>query len=95
MKKITFAIGQWWHKVGAECHRRKIIQRDKQLWEEADRRLQVREFGGKLYLCFDNIPVLQEESLVDTLGEIMMEARENYFNFHVYRMSGNLPEVHR
>ena len=31
MKRILFAIQQWWHKVGAEYHRKKVMRMEHEI----------------------------------------------------------------
>lgn len=95
MKKILFAIQQWWHKVGAEYHRKKVLRIEHDIWEEAMHRLQVREFNGTIYLCLDNVPIADSDSLVEDMAEAVQEARTNFFDYTYYKRRGMLPEAHR
>lgn len=95
MKKLLFAIQQWWRKVGAEYHRKKIMRMEHDIWEEAMHRIQVREFNGVIYLCLDNVPMADKDSLVDDMAEAVQEARNHFFDYTYYRRRGALPEVHK
>lgn len=90
MKKITFAIQQWWHKVGNEYYQKKVLRREREVKEEAMRRLQVREHEGKLYLCFDNIPILQDIDIEGRLENAVQLAREYYADYMATRRYSSL-----
>lgn len=95
MKRIIYAIEQWWCKVGAEYHRKRVKRLEQDIWNEASQRLQVREFNGNIYLCFDNHPILGEDDMVENMGNAVEEARTNYFDYMYYKHRGMLPDVHR
>ena len=51
-------IGAWLSKKGAERKERSEALRERMLEEEAKHRLQVREYEGELFVCFDDQPLL-------------------------------------
>ena len=95
MKRILFAIQQWWRKVGAEYHRKKIMRMEHEIWEEAMHRIQTREFNGTIYLCIDNLPIVDKDSLVEDLAEAVQDARNNFFDYMYYKRRGALPDIHK
>lgn len=50
MKKLFIAVKAWWEKISEEAHRQKMLKHVQNIKCEALRRLQVREFGGEIYL---------------------------------------------
>ena len=78
MKKLFIAIKAWWEKISEEAHRQKVLKHERNIKREALSRLQVREFEGEIYLCFDNVPILQEVDLAEGLGYMLEIAREHY-----------------
>lgn len=95
MKKIMFAIQQWWRKVGEGYHRRKIMRMEHDIYEESMHRIQVREFSGRIYLCLDEIPLVEDEGLVEEMSDAVTEARTNFFDYTYYKRRGAMPEMHK
>jgi len=95
MKKLIFAIQQWWRKVGAEYHRKKIMRMERDIWDESMHRLQVREFNGTIYLCLDEVPIADKDSLVEDMAEAVQEARNHFFDYTYYKRRGALPDIHK
>lgn len=83
MKKLFIAIKAWWEKISEEAHRQKVLKHERNIKREALSRLQAREFEGDIYLCFDNVPIIQEVDLVDDLGRVLEEAREHYLEYRL------------
>lgn len=48
---------------------------------EAMSRLQAREFHGKMFLCFDNVPILETEDLTESLAASVLQARLYYIKY--------------
>lgn len=44
-------------------------------------RLQAREFHGKMFLCFDNVPILETEDLTESLAASVLQARLYYIKY--------------
>lgn len=83
MKKITNAVQAWWKRISEESRRQKQLKRERNIKREALDRLQVREFNGKIYLCFDNVPILTELELLNGMGVSVEIARENYLEYRL------------
>lgn len=83
MKKLFIAIKAWWEKISEEAHRQKVLKHERNIKREALSRLQAREFEGDIYLCFDNVPILQEVDLVGDLGYMLETAREHYLEYRL------------
>lgn len=60
-----------------------MLKHERNIKREALSRLQAREFEGKIYLCFDNIPILQEMDLAGGVGYILEIAREHYLEYRL------------
>lgn len=83
MKKLFIAVKAWWEKISEEAHRQKVLKHERNIKREALSRLQAREFEGDIYLCFDNVPILQEVDLVGDLGHMLETAREHYLEYRL------------
>lgn len=87
MTEIIKELKQWWKAMSDEQHRREVLKRQKQVQQEALRRVQVREFGGELFFSFDGIPLLHADDLTDKLGNVVRDARAHFSD---YRMTQEL-----
>lgn len=83
MKKIIEALQAWWQRILKESRRKKQLKREWHIKCEALVRLQVREFNGKIYLCFDNVPILTEMELLGDVSGGVILARNNYVKYHM------------
>lgn len=83
MKKIMNAVQAWWKRISEESRRQKQLKRERNIKCEALVRLQVREFNGKIYLCFDNVPILTELELLNGMSVSVEIARENYLEYRL------------
>lgn len=83
MKKLFFAVKAWWKKISEEAHHQKVLKHERNIKREALSRLQAREFEGDIYLCFDNVPIIQEVDLVEDLGNVIETAREYYLEYRL------------
>lgn len=83
MKKLFIAVKAWWEKISEEAHRQKVLKHERNIKREALSRLQAREFEGKIYLCFDNVPILEEVCLAEGLGCALDIAREHYLEYRL------------
>lgn len=43
---------------------------------QVHRDVQLREFEGKIWLCYDNIPIVEQSQLKDTLCNTVSKTRE-------------------
>lgn len=83
MKKLFIAVKAWWEKISEEAHRKKVLKHERNIKREALVRLQAREFEGEIYLCFDNVPIIQEADLAGDLGYVLVTAREHYLEYRL------------
>lgn len=77
------AVQAWWKKISEEAHRQKALKHERNIKREALSRLQAREFEGEIYLCFDNVPIVQEVDLAGDLGCMLKAAREYYLEYRL------------
>lgn len=83
MKKLFIAVKAWWEKISEEAHRKKMLKHERNIKREALSRLQAREFEGNIYLCFDNVPIIQEVDLAEGLCCALDIAREHYLEYRL------------
>ena len=83
MKKLFIAVKAWWEKISEEDHRKKVLKHERNIKREALVRLQAREFEGNIYICFDNVPIIQEADLAGDLGYVLETAREHYLEYRL------------
>lgn len=83
MSEILKEIKQWCKAIGDEQHRKKVLRKEKEVKHEAYQRVQVREFGGELFFCFDGIPLLHEDDLTIDLGSAAREARGHFCDYRM------------
>lgn len=83
MSEILKEIKQCCKAIGDEQHRKKALRREKEVRHEAQLRVQVREFGGELFFCFDGIPLLHEDDLTTDLGSAAREARGHFCDYRM------------
>lgn len=83
MKKLFITVKAWWEKISEEAHRQKVLKHERNIKREALSRLQAREFEGEIYLCFDNVPIIQEVDLAEDLGCAIETAREHYLEYRL------------
>ena len=50
--------------------------RRKEAIAQVNRCVQLREFEGKIWLCYDNIPIVEQSQLKDTLCNTVASTRE-------------------
>lgn len=91
MNKISFAIQQWWRKVGLEYHRKKLLREEREIKTEANHRLQVREFDGGIYLCLDEIPILSKDDMSMEPEKAVGTAREYFVDYMCFKRHRQVP----
>lgn len=82
---VMKTIGAWLADRAAERKTCRQRRHDRQLWEDAQQRIQVREFDDRVYICMDNVPLLDTDILDNFAAdvvEILTDARANYVSYH-------------
>lgn len=87
MKRIISTIQEWWQRMGAEHHRKQVMKREKELRREALRRIQVREFEGLLYFCYNDIPLIEVENFCMSAEYLLQSVRDKYVDYHLTKDS--------
>ncbi len=87
MKTTTTAgvmarMSEWWRGMRARSKERSQRRRYKTLAREADARVQIREFGGEMYLALDNVPVLPADGIAWDLPTAVAVSREAWVKYH-------------
>ncbi len=78
---VMKTIGSWIAQRASERKTRLRVRREFQLRDEAQQRIQVREFEDRVYICMDNVPLLDTDILDNfsaDVVEILSDARANY-----------------
>lgn len=52
------------------------MNRRKEAIAQVNREVQLREFEGKVWLCYNNVPIVEQEQLKDTLCNTLASTRE-------------------
>lgn len=79
--KLLTKIGARFHAWLEQRRERKAERRSEDLKQEAERVLQVREFGGNLYVCFNDIPLMPDNLLNAGLALAVEEIRDIYIKY--------------
>lgn len=87
MKEIISTIQEWWKRMGTEHHRKQVMKREKELRREALRRIQVREFEGLLYFCYNDIPLIEVENFCMSAEYLLSSVRDKYVDYHLTKDS--------
>lgn len=87
MKRIISTIQEWWKRMGAEHHLKQVMKREKELRREALRRIQVREFEGLLYFCYNDIPLIEVENFCINAEYLLQSVRDKYVDYHLTKDS--------
>ena len=51
-----------------------------------NRCVQLREFEGKIWLCYDNIPIVEQSQLKDTLCNTLSSTREAVCRYYKLKL---------
>lgn len=73
--------------MGAEHHRKQVMKREKELRREALRRIQVREFEGLLYFCYNDIPLIEVKNFCMSAEYLLQSVRDKYVDYHLTKDS--------
>ena len=53
---------------------------------QVNREVQLREFEGKIWLCYDNIPIVEQSQLKDTLCNTVSSTREAVCRYYKLKL---------
>ena len=54
--------------------------------EQVHRDVQLREFEGKIWLCYNDIPIVEQEQLKDTLCNTLASTREAVCRYYKIKL---------
>lgn len=83
MKRITTALSNLLRKLNARRDKQRRQRAIRAAVRESLRRIQVREFHGKLVVSFDDAPFISADDLKKPLAEALNNMRANY---QIWRM---------
>lgn len=83
--KMLSKIGAWLHAWQERRRERTAKRHSEELKQEAGRVLQVREFEGQLYVCYNEVPLLTACMLKEDLPMAVEAARGMYVEYHKSR----------
>lgn len=75
-------VREWWHRQVMKIKKRRADRRESHLMREAERRIQVREWNGDMYICVDDIPLLWEDDLSGAMSDALKSIRDTWVNYH-------------
>ncbi len=81
---VMKTMGAWLAERAAERKARRQMRHEMQLMEEAQRRIQVREFEDRVYICMDDVPLLDTDILDNFSADVvdlLSDARANYISY--------------
>ncbi len=81
---VMKTMGAWLAERAAERKARRQMHHEMQLREEAQRRIQVREFEDRVYICMDDVPLLDTDILDNFSADVvdlLSDARANYVSY--------------
>ena len=71
-----------WLSAKRKAHReRKAAEKAAALVRESEKRIQAREFGGEVYICFNNVPLIPADGLAWDLPTTLSVAREAWLKW--------------
>lgn len=76
--KIIMRIREWLQVQREERRKRSADKRVKALEREAQRMVQVKEFGSVVYVSYDGVPLVDINGLVDDVPEVLNDIRATY-----------------
>lgn len=80
--KLLTKIGAWLRARQEQRRARMAERHSEELKQEAERVLQVREFEGQLFVCYNEVPLLTTCMLKENLPLVVEAARIMYVEYH-------------
>ena len=79
--KILETIKLWLSAERKARRERKAAQKAAALVRESESRVQAREFGGEVYLCYNNVPLVPADGLSWDIPTALVVARESWLKW--------------
>ena len=54
--------------------------------EQVNQDVQLREFEGKIWICYNNVPIVEERQLKDTLCNTLASTREAVCRYYKIKL---------
>ena len=54
--------------------------------EQVHRDVQLREFEGKIWICYNNVPIVEESQIKDTICNIVASTREAVCRYYKIKL---------
>ena len=61
-------------------------KRREEVIEQVNQYVQLREFEGKIWLCYNDIPIVEQEQLKDTLCNTLASTREAVCRYYKLKL---------
>lgn len=81
-KSVLTQIVAWFRARQEQRRARKSARYSEELKRESERVLQVREFDGKLFVCYNEVPLLTTCMLKEGLPIVVEAARMMYVEYY-------------
>ena len=79
--KILEKIKLWLRAERKARRERKAAEKSAALVRESESRVQAREFGGEVYLCYNNVPLVPADGLSWDIPTALVVARESWLKW--------------
>lgn len=79
--KILDNIKMWLSAERKARNAKKTMRKAASLAKESERMVQVREFRGEVFLCYDNVPLLPTDGLTWEVPTALAVAREAWLKW--------------
>lgn len=76
--KIIMRIREWLKAIREESRKRRVQKRSGAIIREARQMVQVKEFGGIVYVSYDGVPLVDVNSIEDSIPEALDDIRATY-----------------
>lgn len=76
--KIIMRVREWLKAIREESRKRRVQKRSGAIIREARQMVQVKEFGGIVYVSYDGVPLVDVNSIVDSIPEALDDIRATY-----------------
>lgn len=71
----------WWMALMSDRRRRQRVKKLAHAERSSRIRLQVREFNGAMYICFDDYPIVSEDTVIGSMPDALAESRDKFVEY--------------
>lgn len=83
VKGLTTRVKEWYDKMCARSKYSRSCRRAAAMVRESERRVQIREYDGEMYLALDDVPVLPADGIAWDLPTAVAVSREAWTKYHL------------